>query len=78
MKTSVTAIIILTTSSLAMASGPYPTTLSPEERERHEFFDAQRGIRSGPEPVRTGDIIEPKLERGRAPAAASAPRNRSR
>lgn len=43
-------------SSAALASGTYPSTLSPEERERHEFFDAQRGIRSGVEPVRPGDF----------------------
>jgi hypothetical protein len=29
------------------AADPLPTTVLPEERERHEFRDAQRGVATG-------------------------------
>lgn len=51
------AASFLAISGSAYASGTYPTTLSFEERERHEFFDAQRGIRSGTVPVRPREMI---------------------
>lgn len=64
---------LLTLSGAAMASGPYPSTLSPEERERHEFIDAQRGIRSGVEPVRPNEMSTAPRIQGRVSPDASSP-----
>jgi hypothetical protein len=57
----------LAISGAAMAGGPFPSTLSPEERERHEFLDAQRGIRSGVEAIRRQEMTRaPRQQEGRA------------
>ncbi|WP_146144849.1 hypothetical protein [Phreatobacter cathodiphilus] len=55
----------LALSGAAMANGIYPTTLSPEERERHEFLDVQRGIRSGVAPTVPSEMIGASREFGR-------------
>jgi hypothetical protein len=73
MKKIIAALLIAGAPGAAIASGSYPTTLSPEERERHEFFDAQRGIRSGPDLVRHHEFIQPTLRPGHAPAAVAQP-----
>lgn len=73
MKTIIAALLIAGAPGIAIASGSYPTTLSPEERERHEFFDAQRGIRSGPDLVRQREFIQPTNGPDRSPAAVAQP-----
>jgi hypothetical protein len=73
MKVIIATLLIITAPAAAIASGSYPTTLTPEERERHEFFDAQRGIKSGPDLVRQHQFIQPAHGPGRAPAAVPQP-----
>ncbi|MCA0318414.1 MAG: hypothetical protein LCH88_10120 [Proteobacteria bacterium] len=48
--------------ALAQAD-PYPTTLSQEEQERHEFLDAQRGRSSGLERSFGGHFGVPRADR---------------
>ena len=47
----VTLAVLVTSLIPAIANAdPYPSTLTEEEQERHEFFDAKRGVSAGVRP----------------------------
>ncbi|PTM48846.1 hypothetical protein [Phreatobacter oligotrophus] len=74
MKSAIMSVCLMAMTGAAWASGPVPTTTSPEERERHEFVDAQRGIRSGVEPSRPNEMAQPRSGFNRSYTLPATPR----
>ena len=73
MKSAIMSVCLMAMTGAAWANGPVPTTTSPEERERHEFIDAQRGIRSGVSESTRGEFITAVATGYKYKQPASAP-----